>query len=155
MGGHLQKAIEVRVGELRCAVPLERAVEVLQRVEITPLSGLPAHLPGYVRYRGRAVPVLDLRARMEQPPAVAPFDEHLLVVRTRGPTGARALLALLVDRVAGLVDVDPAGAEPADAPPVSGVVALPDGLLLLTDPDRALTIEEDRAARAALDEEGP
>lgn len=154
MGGHLQKAIEVRVGELRCAVPLERAVEVLQRVIITPLRGTTADVAGYVRHRGRVVPVLDLRARLGQEPAVPLLDEHLLVVRTRRPGGDEAPLALLVDRVVGLVDVKPDGARRAEAPPVSGVVAFDDGLLLLADPDRALSIEEDRAVRAALDEEG-
>jgi chemotaxis signal transduction protein len=138
-------------------VPLERVVEVLPRVEITRLHGVEPPVAGYVRHRGRVVPVLDLRARLRQHPRVAPMDEHLLVVRVRRPRGGEGPIALLVDRVEGLIDLEPARVEPTDAGehPVTGMVALPGGLLLVTDPDLALTLEEDRALRAALDAEEP
>jgi len=150
-----QKVVEVLVGGLRCAVPLDRTVEVLPRVEITRLPGLKLPVVGHLRHRDRVLPAVDLRARLGREPAVAPFDEHVLIVSVRREHGSEDRLALLVDRVLGVTELDPEQAEPTTEglPIVAGMVPWPDGLLVLLEPDRALTAEEEAALHDALDPE--
>lgn len=156
MGNQPEKVVEVTVGELRCAIPLERVIEVLPRVVITRLPGVPPPIAGYLRHRGRIVPALDLRRRLAQQPGVSAFDEHVLLVRVRGPDGEQGPLALLVDRVNGILELRTDGAAPPGPvmPPVEGMVSMGDGLLLVVDPDRALTLDESRALSDALHDVG-
>lgn len=160
------QGVEVIVGAHRCVVPLPRVVEVAPRVTISPLSSQAGAVTGYLAYRGRPVPVVDLRLRLGQPGGPARLDEHLLVVRaarrvppTAPPSGVASeppdtsrTVALLVDRVIGITTVDLRRIVPAPehAPAVAGLLALPDGLLLVADLDRVLSLEEERAVDEAL-----
>lgn len=139
--------MELLVSGERLGLPLEGVIEIAPRVHVRPLPGVSGALVGYLGYRGDALPVVDLRIRFGHEPTAAVLDEHIVIART-----ARRSVALLVDRVTGMRQVDPlatTGAT-ASADAVAGIVALEDGLLFITDLDALLSLEEERAVDEAL-----
>ncbi len=138
------------VGERRLALELGAVERVLRAVEVTPLPGAPPIVAGVIDVHGAVVPVLDLRARLGLPPReLAPGDAFIL-----GRAGARrvALWVEAVQRVADLAPDALTGAERIgpglDA--LSGVARLPDGLVLVEQLDRFLSLEDDAALERAL-----
>ena len=94
--------------------------------------------------RGRVIPVIDLRLRIELPSAELGRSSRVIVVSSRG-----RLLGLLVDAVHQVIHVDLNRVQP---PPddvmtvqsdyISGVYHLEDQLILLLDINRVLIIQE-------------
>lgn len=136
------------VADARYALALERVVEVVPRLLLTPLPGAPAAVLGAFSYRGTPLPAIDLRRSLGHPLRRAERDDHFIVARSE-----RRTMALVVDRVESLRE---ASAEEMAAPPfaarsVAGLVALPDGLLFVYDLDTALSLDEERAVGAGLE----
>lgn len=136
------------IADARYALALDRVVEVVPRLLLTPLPGAPASVTGAFSYRGTPLPAVDLRARLGHPPRPPERNDHFIVARS-----ARRTLALVVDRVETLRDASPEdlAATPFPDPSVAGIVPLPDGLLLVYDLDAALSLDEERAVDAGLE----
>lgn len=135
----------------RFAIPTRTVVEIIRAVAITALPGAPPVVEGVINYRGRIVPVVDPRRRFGLPAIPLNPDQHFVVV-TAGPRS----IALRVDRATELVtvaaDAIARAAEVAPAAPyVSGVVRLDDGLLVVHDLERFLSLEEETDLDRALE----
>lgn len=144
--------VECTIDDARYGLPLERVVEVAPRVAIARLPGAPSPVVGIVRHRGDMAVAIDLRTRLGHPPRPPSLDDHLVVART-----ARRLVALVVDRVERVRDVDDAAIRPpaVRAPHVRGVVELEDGLLVIEDLDAVLSLDEEAAIDDALAQGAP
>ncbi len=129
------------LGDARYGVTIDRVVEVAPRVLITPLPGVPDFVEGLFSYRQRPCVAVSLRRRLGHPERTPALDEHIVVVK-----GRRRLLGFIVDRVHGdEVVSDHAIEVPTETSRhITGVVALPDGLLLIQDVDAMLSDEEER-----------
>ena len=129
------------LGDARYGVAIDRVVEVAPRVLMTPLPGVPDFVEGLFSYRQRACVAVSLRRRLGHPERSPALDEHIVVVK-----GRRRLLGFIVDRVHGdEVVADHAIEVPTESSRhITGVVALPDGLLLIQDVDAMLSDEEER-----------
>jgi purine-binding chemotaxis protein CheW len=119
---------------------------------VSPLPKAPAVALGAINLHGEIVAVLDIRGRFGLRAHDPQPDDQLFVVHT-----GRRRVALTVDEVLGPMEVPSEAliAPEAVLPGVghlSGAVALPDGLLLIHDLDRFLSIEEDHQLAAALAE---
>ena len=90
---------------------------VLTYREPRPVPEMPAWMAGLVEHAGQSVPVVDLRARFELPPAPAGIERRILVL---GAEGGR--VGAVVDRVIDVTVVPP---ERWDAAPplVHGLAA--------------------------------
>jgi len=134
----------------RFALPADAVVQVVRVVASAPLPGAPEMVEGVINARGSIVPVLDVRARLGLPAAEVDPDQHLILARA-GPR----VVALRVDRAMALLTI-PAGAiEPIErvAPGtrlVAGVARLPDGVLVIHDLERFLSLDEGARLDAAL-----
>ncbi|MBI2393070.1 MAG: purine-binding chemotaxis protein CheW [Deltaproteobacteria bacterium] len=139
------------VDDVRYGVPASSVLEIAPRVEILPLPAAPSGVLGVIRYRGSLAVVVDVRRRFGHPPRAASMDDHLLVASARG-----RVLALLVDRVEGIRDIDPTTTidEGVTTAAVDRVLALPDRLVLIADLERALSLEDEAAIRASLGSSG-
>jgi purine-binding chemotaxis protein CheW len=107
---------------------------------------------GVINVRGTLVPVLDIRQRFGMPPHPPTLDQHLIIANS----GAR-VVALRVDRALDLVEVDESAVESAatltpGAEYVTGIVRLPDGVLVIHDLERFLSLDEARGVDAAVAE---
>lgn len=107
-------ALACRVHASWLAVPLAQVAEVAPRLLVSPLPDAPAHVAGYVRFRGAHVPVLELGLRLggEALP-VRVEDRIVLVRRVEGE-----LCGLLVEEAEGVVRVERHALSPVqpDAP---------------------------------------
>jgi purine-binding chemotaxis protein CheW len=138
------------VAERRFGLPAELLQEVVAIPAITPLPKAPAIVAGVVNVHGVVVPVLDVRRRFGLPARPTTLDQHLIIAHT-----VTRPVALQVDRALELVTVEggaigsPEGIQP-DVEYVAGIVRLPDGLLIIHDLERFLSVEESRAVAGAL-----
>lgn len=113
-------AVAVRLGGAHFGLPLERVSAVLRPPPVTRAPFPPPDVVGVVHLRGALLGVLDLGTRLRGDPAVRPG--RLVVV---SPAAGGEAVALLVDRVAGIVETD----EEVDPPPPEAVAGLPEGWL--------------------------
>jgi purine-binding chemotaxis protein CheW len=139
----------------RYALHLSAVERTIRMVAITPLPRAPEIVTGVINVQGRVVPVLNIRRRFRLPERGAGLGDQLLIARA----GQRTV-ALVVDDVRGIID----GAEHQPVAPdaivpglehVTGVVKLDDGMLLIHDLDRFLSLDEERELAAALAREDP
>jgi purine-binding chemotaxis protein CheW len=124
--------------------------EVVAIPAIAPLPKAPPVVEGVVNVRGVLVPVLDIRQRFGLPPHPVTLEQHLIVART-----ATRPVALRADRALDLITVATETIESADSVVpgldyVAGIVRLPDGLLIIHDLERFLSLEESRAVAGAM-----
>jgi purine-binding chemotaxis protein CheW len=141
------QVLEFQLAEARYAVPVERVIEVVPRVWVTPLPGAAPVVAGVFNYRGSVTVAVDLRPRLGHPSRSPTPDDHLIVVQ-----GARRVLALVVDRVSDLRALEPGSVQAPSIPlrHVRGIAALDDGLLLIEDLDAVLSLDEEESVDRGL-----
>lgn len=119
------------------AAPLAQVGEVLRDSEITPVPGAAPDLLGIRHLRGRIVPVMDGRRRLDLPeqPAAEPAGVRVVVLHADGQ-----LIGLRVDAIGDLIHPDAQAIEPPPAgraaradEAVSGVVPSAQGFVALLD----------------------
>jgi purine-binding chemotaxis protein CheW len=136
--------------EHRFGLPAEAVMEVVRVVASAPLPSAPEIVEGVINVRGAMVPVLDVRVRFGFPGTDVEPDQHLIVARA-GPR----VVALRVDRALALLTIPDDAFEPVErvapgARLVAGVARLPDGVLVIHDLERFLSLEEGARLDAAL-----
>lgn len=134
------------------ALPVTPVREVLRIAHITRVPHAPRPIRGVTNLRGRVIPIIDLRVRIELPAAEVDRSTRAIVVGSRG-----RLIGLMVDAVHQVVHIDLNRVQP---PPddvmtvqsdyLSGVYQQGDQLILLLDVDRALIIRESEDGRSSI-----
>lgn len=132
------------------ALDISAVQYVVHAVEITPLPRAPDSVAGIINVRGRVVPVFDPRRRFHLPERELRLDDHIILART-----TRRCVALVVDAVGGVVkytadDTVPVAAILPGTECVAGVVKRPDGLILIHDLERFLSVDETAQLEKAL-----
>lgn len=139
----------------RYALPLERVERVVRMVEVTPLPKAPAIVCGVVNVQGRLVPVINLRRRFALPERDAALGDQLLIARS-----ATLSLAMIVDAVidvaeCGAQDYVPSASVVPGTDYVQGIAKLADGMVLIHDLDRFLSLDEAQSLGQALSADSP
>ncbi len=139
-----------KLDDLEFGLHLSAVERVVRLVEITPLPDAPPDVLGVVNVQGDLVPVFDPRLRFHLPPRVPSLNDHLVIAHT-----AKRKVALVVDTVAGLVEETPDTTVDADnilphLPSIEGVVKAGDGLILIHNLDKFLSIDEENLLQSAL-----
>ena len=140
-----------RLDDQRYALRLGAVERFVRAVEVTPLPGAPAIVLGAIDVGGSVLPVLSLRRRFGLPEREVDVTDQFLIART----SSRAV-ALVVDEALGVIAVPAeavtgAGRIVPGLDHVRGVVALDDGLVLIHDLERCLSLDEERALAKTLD----
>lgn len=127
-------------------VDILKVQEILRMVEVTPFPKMPDFALGAINLRGRIVPVVNLRRKLglpDRPPG--PKTCNLLV-----RAGAQ-IIGLLVDEVSEVLDVPAAYVQSPDQGPAwmrselfSGIGKFPGRLLVIINPDKLLSAEEEK-----------
>ena len=139
----------------RYALPLPAADRVVRMVAITPLPKAPDIILGVVNFQGQVIPVINVRRRFCLPDREIALTDQLVVAHT-----ARRPVALVADAV---LDVIACSAQNLIATEnilpkveyVKGVVKLTDGLILIHDLDKFLSLEEESSLDQALENRAP
>lgn len=129
------------LGELCFGVDVTRVQEVIRYQEMTRVPLASNVVRGLINLRGQIVTAIDMRRRLELPPA----DTEPMNVVVRSEDGA---VSLLVDDIGDVVEVEESCFErPPETMPararelVRGVYKLSDRLLLLLDPERVVGLQ--------------
>ena len=149
-----QMLVLFRLDEQHYALHLPAVERVIRAVEVTPLPKAPEIVLGVINAHGQVIPVVDVRKRFRLPEREMELDDHIMIART-----PKRLLALPVDSVEGVV------AYPEEQMVVSekivpgmeyveGVLKLPDGLILIHNLEKFLSLKEEKALDSAMGEEG-
>lgn len=135
-------AIVVRLGTGRFAVDLASVAEVGRVPGVTRVPGLPGWLAGVANWRGRILPVLDLRSLLGA--EVAPLDAHARLVVLTASSTAIGMLVDAVDATTALEDVAPfpQASAPSGVALLGGQVPRADGPLAVLDVAAVMRLRE-------------
>jgi len=125
---------------------------VIWAVEVTPLPEAPDSVLGLINVGGRVVPAINMRRRFGLPERDIGPDDRFIIAHS-----AKRTIALLADAVAGvmaLLEGEVIRAEKIlpGMEYIEGVIRLPDGVALIHDLERFLSMEEARMLNGALEE---
>ena len=134
--------LKFRVTGLSFAVAVTTVVEVVPRVELRPLPHALPHVAGLLRYRGGAVPVVDLGLLMGESACRDRLDTRIILVDVgrHGGVGS-GFLAMVAERVDQVTLIDEtrrstAGLGVVAAPYLGPVYETDAGLLQLIVPGK-------------------
>jgi purine-binding chemotaxis protein CheW len=129
--------------------------EILGLMPITRVPRTPESVRGVINLRGKVIPVIDLRVRLELDATEATGQSCIIVVQAGGVE-----FGVIVDRVSEVSSIEEASIEPtptlgADARTeyLLGLAKSQDRVKLLLDIDRVLSSQEMAQLRAASESE--
>jgi len=132
------------------ALPLAAVDRVVRAVAVTALPGAPDIVSGMVNVRGTITPVVNMRKRLSLPPReIHPGDTLVLAHTSRRPV---AFFVDVVSRLADYPDTAIVAAESV-APGsdyIAGIAKSIDGMTLIHDLERFLSLDEEAAIDQAL-----
>ncbi len=162
MGGNIDEDVTGSQGDVRplvvfsldgqrYAIGLEFVQRVIRVVAVTALPNAPGILLGIVDLGGVIVPVVDIRQRFFHPHRAIRLSDQLVVA----VAGTRTV-ALLVDEALGVLQMSsdrfvPSGSNVPAQQLVEGALKLEDGLVLIHDLRRLLSLDEQQAIDVALE----
>lgn len=77
------------------AVPANRIVEVVPRVDLRPLAHMPPYLAGLLDHGSGLIPVIDLNILLGSSPSPLRLGTRILLARIHLPDGTSAILGLI------------------------------------------------------------
>jgi purine-binding chemotaxis protein CheW len=132
------------------ALPLIAVIKVIHAIEIRHLPKAPEIITGIINVRGRIIPVVDIRKRFGMIIHEIDLNDRLIIA----DTGKREV-AILVDSVTGIIDLEPEqlklakNSEPF-AEHISGVAKTEEGMILIYDLDGFLNLDEEKNLDLAM-----
>nr|WP_294548034.1 chemotaxis protein CheW [uncultured Rhodopila sp.] len=140
-----QVLVTLTVADQLCGVPVLAVRDILGEQTITRIPLAPPEIAGSLNLRGRIVTAIDLRRRLNLPPAPANQPRQSVVAEQGGE-----LYALLVDQVSEVLSLDAAQFE--RNPPTlektwaafsTGIFRLDGRLLVVLDVSKLLALAEE------------
>lgn len=132
------------------AVDISSVERVARAVNVAPLPKAPDIILGVVNVQGRVIPVVSMRRRFRLPERELALTDALVIAHT-----TRRPVAFVADAVTGVVECDADDVLDADEilpsiEHVASVAKLKDGLALIHDLDKFLSLEEDQSLETAM-----
>jgi purine-binding chemotaxis protein CheW len=118
------RGVILRFAGARYAVDMATVAEVVPVPFVTRIPGAPPWLSGVVNWRGRVLPVMDLRPLVGAPLAPSPTSARLVVLSVDDVE-----CGLVADMVPGLLDCDASTLEPMPATAAHSIGPLVRGIL--------------------------
>jgi purine-binding chemotaxis protein CheW len=146
----MREYVVIGLDELRVALRLSAVERVVRAVYVSLLPDAPDIVCGVVNVQGRVVPVVNMRRRFRLAERSAALTDRLVIARAN-----QRPVALMADAVGGVLEypepgiIDAASIFPGMAY-VDGVAKLADGLILIHDLDRFLSLDEASALEHAM-----
>jgi len=135
----------LRFAGARYAVDMSTVAEVVPVPSMTRVPGGPPWLSGVVNWRGRVLPVLDLRPLVGAPLSPMPTSSRLVVLAEEDVE-----VGVIADMVPGLLDCDPELLEPLPATVSAGIAPLVLGVVDFDGPVALLDTHAVLAMRQQL-----
>lgn len=144
------KLLAFRLKECLCALYLEQVLQVVAAVEATPLPQAPEAVIGAIDLHGEVIPLLSIRKRFGFVDRGIETQDQYIIAKAGG-----RVVALAVDEVRQIVERSTREIVAAERiigklPHIDGVIQLEDGLALIHDLDKFLSLDERRDLDAAI-----
>lgn len=144
------KLVVFRLDGQKYALRLAVVERVIPSVEITPLPKAPAIVLGVINIEGNVIPVVNVRKRLNFKQREMQLADQIIIART-----SKRSIALLVDEVTGLLEYEEQGMILPDSvlpnlEYVDGIIKLADGLVLIHDLEKFLSLEEEKLLDSSL-----
>ena len=145
-----RKIVLFSLDEPRYALYLSTVERVVRAVEITPLPKAPDIVLGVINFQGEIIPVIDIRVRFHLPGRERDLEDQFIIAHT-----SKRLVVLAVDSVAGVYEIDtPQIVEVEGAFPytdyISGIAKVDTRIILITDLEKFLSLDEEIILNKAL-----
>jgi len=147
--GKMLELVEFRLEGEEFGVPIQDVREIIRMQEVTRVPHAPDFVEGVINLRGQVIPVVALRKRLGMPPKENDRNTRIVIVELDGE-----LVGFVVDSVTEVLRLPKDQTEP---PPemvvgveqeyITAVGKLDDRLLILLDPHRILSKEEQKEVR--------
>jgi purine-binding chemotaxis protein CheW len=147
---HPDHLIVFALAHQRYGLPLPVVDRVVRMVAVTPLPKSPDIVSGVINFQGQVIPVINMRRRFGLPEREFALSDQLVVAHTsRRPVAlvADAVLDVMASSTQTLIEAE---SILPNVEYVEGVVKLPDGLILIHDLDKFLSLEEESSLDHAL-----
>lgn len=146
----LNQLIVLTLDEQRYALHLSAVERIVRVVEVTPLPKAPEIVLGVVNVQGQITPVINIRKRFCLPEREMNLSDQLIIAHT-----SRRTVALVADAVSGVIERSEQEVIAAEKvlpgiEYVEGVVKLEDGMILIHDLNKFLSLEEEQALDNAM-----
>ncbi|MGE5343791.1 MAG: chemotaxis protein CheW [Candidatus Omnitrophota bacterium] len=145
--------LEFTLGGKQFALPLSVVDRVVHAVEVMRLPKGPDIVCGLINYKGQIIPIINISRRFHLPERTLDPDQYFIIMHSNVRK-----FGLLADNIHSVTDRNPdliisptdimAGVEF-----LSGIIKLPDGLMLIPDLDKLLTHDEDVALKKVMPNE--
>jgi purine-binding chemotaxis protein CheW len=150
MGSALQFLVFI-LDDRRYALPLSQVDRVIRAVDSTPLPHAPPIVLGAVDLHGTLLPLLSVRARLRIASRPVGVNDCFIIART-----SRRTVALVVDSVENIVAYPASSIVAPEAvvagwEQIDGLMRTEDGLILIYNLDRFLSLHEGEAMEKALE----
>jgi purine-binding chemotaxis protein CheW len=138
------------LGGQRYGVPLSQVDRIVRIVEITPLPKAPEIVRGIINVQGQLIPVINVRRRFRLAERKDSLTDQLIIMRT-----VRRTVAMAVDAVTGILDFAEnetvsVGEILPNLEYIDGVAKHDNGLVLIHDVNKFLSLEEDNELEQAM-----
>ncbi|MBJ7578591.1 chemotaxis protein CheW [Devosia sp. MC532] len=153
------KALTIRLGDEIFALEAERVREILEPVPVTIVPNAPEFARHLINFRGRVVPLTDLRVVFNMPRPPADQDTRVVVMEL-DIDGEPTILGVLADKVCDVTDIESKFIE--DAPKVGmrwpaelvkSIGKRDGGFIIIPDLGRIFQSQGARIAPSAASEE--
>jgi purine-binding chemotaxis protein CheW len=134
----------------RYGLKLPVVERVVRSVQILPLPSAPDIVLGVMNLAGQVVPVVNIRMRFRLPEKEVDLDDQIIIAKT-----ARRTVGLIVDSTSTLAEVSATEVTQASKilprlEYIEGVEKLKDGMILIHDLDKFLSLDEEQKLDAAI-----
>lgn len=109
--------------------------EILRMLEITKVPKAPSFVEGIINIRGKVIPIVDLRKKLNIPAPDYTNQTRIIVLNLNGK-----MVGFIVDHVeevlrvdSSVVDKAPAASTSVDNSYIKGVARLPSGMVIILD----------------------
>jgi purine-binding chemotaxis protein CheW len=149
-GGHAVSLVAFRLAGERYAVELSLVERVVRAVALTTLPGAPDTVRGIFSLHGRIVPACDLRFRLGL--GATPMSVHGQFIITRSATRTLGLMTEGDTEVleCGVDDTADTATVLRGSECIKGIGRLKSGLILIHDPARFLSLDDESVLDEAL-----
>jgi len=140
----LIQLVSFRIGAEEFGVDILNVQEINRMTEITRVPKVPDYVEGVINLRGKVIPVIDLRKRLDLDAAEYDKSTRIVVADVQGRT-----IGLIVDAVSEVLRIPGSAIEPPpelvtriDQEYVQGVAKLEDRLLMFLDLSKVVDLRE-------------
>jgi len=147
----LRKLVTFSLDDRKFALYVSAVERIIRMVEVTALPKALEIVVGIINLQGTLIPVFDIRTRFHLPPREAHLDDQMIIATT-----AKRTAALIVDSVDDVVEAPRERIIAAEEilpelEYVEGVMKTEDGMVLIHDLERFLSLSEEKALDKAME----